>query len=547
MAERLRALAPEAGRVLVAVSGGPDSVAALHLLLAEGIDVVAAHYDHGLRDDSPADAAYVRTLCQRLDVPLRLGGADVASVARQRGWNLEDAARRLRYAFLHEAARQLGADVVVTAHTLDDQAETVLGQLLRGTAFAVGMPARRGRVVRPLLEVRRRDLRASLEAEGIEARDDASNRDTSRTRAWLRAEVLPLLERRAPGAAERLARTGALQRDARAALDDVVRLRFGDGPYRRAALALAPAGLQRAALAGLLARAGARVDARRIEEARRALAEPTPWRVDLDDARVLRVAYDRVEIVERPHPAATVPIRAAADLPDGVAPEVLDRHVDLELRGRRPGDRIRLPGGSKRVGEVLIDRKVPREERDAVRLLASGSEVLWIEGVAAAPGVLEPGRAEADADADADEAAMRRALALARTAGEAGELPVGAVVTLGGRIVGEGANRTEADRDPSAHAELLALRSAAAAEGDWRLEGATLYVTLEPCPMCLGAVLQTRVARVVFGADNLREGALGGVVDLRAGPWKRRPQVRGGVLAREGAELLRRFFETRRE
>ncbi len=141
---------------------------------------------------------------------------------------------------------------------------------------------------------------------------------------------------------------------------------------------------------------------------------------------------------------------------------------------------------------------------------------------------------------------MRRALELAAGASAAGELPVGAVVVLDGAVVGEGANRTERDRDPTAHAEVLALRAAAAARGDWRLAGATLYVTLEPCPMCLGAVLQTRVARVVFGADNVREGALGGTVDLLAGDLKRRPEVRGGVLAREGAELLTAFFRARR-
>src|SRR5690606_16772032 len=126
------------------------------------------------------------------------------------------------------------------------------------------------------------------------------------------------------------------------------------------------------------------------------------------------------------------------------------------------------------------------------------------------------------------------------------ELPVGAVVARGDEVIGAAANRTEADDDPSAHAELLALREAARATGDWRLEGATLYVTLEPCPMCFGAVLQTRVARVVYGADNRREGALGSVMDLRYGKWKRRPAVQRGVLASESAELLHDFFATRR-
>ncbi|HKI57713.1 MAG TPA: nucleoside deaminase, partial [Trueperaceae bacterium] len=115
-----------------------------------------------------------------------------------------------------------------------------------------------------------------------------------------------------------------------------------------------------------------------------------------------------------------------------------------------------------------------------------------------------------------------------------------------GRVVGEGANASEAAADPTAHAEMIALRRAAARGGDWRLSGATLYVTLEPCPMCLGAALQAHVGRVVFGADNVREGALGGAIDLRGGDWKRRIDVRGGVLAREAGALLSRFFAARR-
>src|SRR5690606_9542883 len=97
-----------------------------------------------------------------------------------------------------------------------------------------------------------------------------------------------------------------------------------------------------------------------------------------------------------------------------------------------------------------------------------------------------------------------------------------------------------------AHAELEAIRLAGAAATDWRLAGTTLYVTLEPCPMCFGAVLQTRIDRVVFGADNLREGALGGVIDMRLGAWKRVPAVEGGVLGKECRRQLSGFFAARR-
>jgi len=542
VARRLRELAPEAARFLLGLSGGPDSVAALHLLLEAGVDLVVAHFDHRLRPGSAADRAFVEGLCERLGVPLKAAGADVGGISRERGWNLEDGARRLRYAFLHSAAADAGADVIAVAHTLDDQAETVLMQLLRGAAFVAGMPARRGRLVRPLLGVRRARLRRFLDARDLAYRLDASNGDPARTRAWLRADVVPGLEGRAPGSTERLARLAGAQADAKEVLERIVRLRFGDAPLRRAALARAPAGLQRAALARLLRDAGAAVSLERIETVRGALGRDEPWRLDVGDGRVARVAYGRVEVVRRPAPVVERAVRSESELPHGVDPRVLRVHGDLRLRGRRPGDRIRLPGGSRRISDLLIDRKVPREDRDAVRMLASGSDVLWVEGLAAAAGVLVE-----EAVADGDAVPMRRALALAAEAAEAGELPVGAVVVVDGVVVGEGANRTERDRDPTAHAEVLAVRAAAAARGDWRLAGASLYVTLEPCPMCLGAVLQTRVARVVYGADNVREGALGGVIDLLlVGDVKRRPEVRGGVLAREASALLTGFFEGRR-
>jgi tRNA(Ile)-lysidine synthase len=542
VAIRLGELAPEAGRVVLGVSGGPDSMAALHLLVAAGVPVTAAHFDHRLRPDSAADVGFVRAACTALNVPVRAGGADVAAVARDRGWNLEDAGRRLRYAFLADTARGEGAAVVVVAHTLDDQAETVLLQLLRGAAFVRGMPARRGRVVRPLLDVPRAALRTYLVERGQAFLDDASNRDRERMRAWLRSEVLPLLERRAPGTAARLARTASVQRDAETALEEIARLRFGDGPLRREALLRAPAGLQRAALLRLLAAADAGVDFERIERARRALARSRPWRADLGGGRVLRVAYGRVEVARRSQGVEARRVSLPEELPEGVSPALLASYPELMLRGRRRGDRIRLPGGSRLLSDVLVDAKVPREARDGVRLLASGGDVLWVEGLAVAEGVA----ASAAAEPDGDVAMMRRALALARQAAARGELPVGAVLARGERVLGEGANASEEGHDPTAHAEIIALRRAAAATNDWRLAGSTLYVTLEPCPMCLGAVLQAHVGRLVYGADNLREGALGGVIDLRTGSWKRGIEVRGGVLARQAAELLSAFFARRR-
>lgn len=148
----------------------------------------------------------------------------------------------------------------------------------------------------------------------------------------------------------------------------------------------------------------------------------------------------------------------------------------------------------------------------------------------------------------ADEHAMQRALALAQDAAEVEEIPVGAVVLdADGRIVAEGRNDREATSDPTAHAEIVALRRAAASAGSWNLDGHTLVVTLEPCIMCAGAILQARIGRVVFGAWDEKAGAAGSMYDvLRDRRLPYRAEVIGGVAADAAAALLQHFFERRR-
>ena len=143
---------------------------------------------------------------------------------------------------------------------------------------------------------------------------------------------------------------------------------------------------------------------------------------------------------------------------------------------------------------------------------------------------------------------MRRALLLASRAGEAGDVPVGAlVVDPTGAVIGEGRNLREVDRDPTAHAEVEALRAAARHTGQWRLSSCTLVVTLEPCPMCAGAAVLSRVARVVFGAWDPKMGACGSVWDIvRDRRVNHRVEVVGGVLEQECSQVLLDFFETHR-
>ena len=147
----------------------------------------------------------------------------------------------------------------------------------------------------------------------------------------------------------------------------------------------------------------------------------------------------------------------------------------------------------------------------------------------------------------ADDDFMREALALAGQAAAAGEVPVGAVLVKDGRIIGRGYNRPISSHDPTAHAEIVALRDAAQAEGNYRLPGCELYVTLEPCAMCVGAMVHARLGRVVFGATDPKTGACGSIVDLPAiAHWNHHGVFSGGVLADECGAVLKRFFADRR-
>ncbi|MCI5801679.1 MAG: tRNA adenosine(34) deaminase TadA [Oscillospiraceae bacterium] len=137
---------------------------------------------------------------------------------------------------------------------------------------------------------------------------------------------------------------------------------------------------------------------------------------------------------------------------------------------------------------------------------------------------------------------MREALKLAWLAGEQGEVPVGAVVVKNGRIIGEGYNLRERDKNALAHAEVVAIHRACEALGGWRLSGCDLYVTLEPCPMCAGAVINSRVRRVFFGARDDRAGSCGSLVNLFELPYNHHPEYEGGVLAEECGALLKEFF-----
>src|SRR5512134_2741612 len=254
---------PRAATLVVALSGGPDSVALLDALASlrrrRGFRVVAAHLDHGLRAGSEQDAEFCAVLCRSLDVPLRADRADVrARAARERG-GLEQAARRERYRFLRRVRDEEEAFAIAVAHTRDDQAETLLLRLLRGAGATglAGMRPRSGDVVRPLLAVSRREVLAHLRERALGWREDPSNADLAHRRNRVRHELLPYLEARFnPGIRKALARTASLLADeaahvrseAQALLDRIAREADGTLALDRRPLAEAATPVARAAL-----------------------------------------------------------------------------------------------------------------------------------------------------------------------------------------------------------------------------------------------------------------------------------------------------------
>ena len=206
-------LLPRNARILCAVSGGADSMALLHGLYAGGYDVAAAHFEHGLRgEEALRDAEFVEAWCRERSIPCLVEHGDVSGYAREHGLGLEEAARELRYAFLERAADALGCACIATAHTADDNVETLLMHLLRGsgTAGLGGIPPRRGRIVRPLLGVTRAEIERYLARNAVPHVEDSTNAADCYTRNRLRHHIVPALRDFNPALTEALGRTAAL-------------------------------------------------------------------------------------------------------------------------------------------------------------------------------------------------------------------------------------------------------------------------------------------------------------------------------------------------
>jgi tRNA(Ile)-lysidine synthetase-like protein len=372
----------EGHRVLVALSGGPDSTALLLWLREQGIEVVAAHYDHALRAGSERDAHQVARLCADLGVPLL---AERRRAPLPRG-SLQAAARAARYEFLARALDDSGCRRCALGHTADDLVEGMLLHLLRGSGLAGlrGMPVARARYVRPLWRVWRADVERYLAARGVSPLRDPSNDDRRFARARVRHQLLPALEHDRPGLTRRLwtvaARAAQLQAEVEEAASRL--------PLSAAAFRAAPWVVRLEAYRQLYGRSPAL--SRRHLEAIDAvvLRGRTGQAVDLPGNLRLRVEPGGPRVGPRQQPRSEAPrlvVRPCAGCGDELAAHLRPGPV-LSLGFRTPGLRMRPAVGgrprTRKLQDVLTDARVPRHLRDTLPLVFADGRLAWVPGVA---------------------------------------------------------------------------------------------------------------------------------------------------------------------
>lgn len=389
-AVRRRLLGPD-DTVLAAVSGGPDStalVAALAALRDAGriAAVCALHVDHGLRPGGELDAACAQRTCEALRVPFESKRVEVGP------GNVQAAARRARYRALRAAAARHGAGRIATGHTRSDQAETFLMRALRG-AGARGLsaiPPRRGAVVRPLIDVGRDEVIAFLEAEGLRWREDPTNASPRFARNALRLELVPVLRRIEPRFERALARASDLLRDDERALARRARaLASADGTVQIPRLLEEPRAVRRRVVRALWRAASPRaraLPASQVDDVLSLCARAGPGTLSLPGRLEARAAYGVLSVGTpgaRAAPVGSVAVTGPGryrygglTIEVGVTGEAPGEPPPwpLVLRARAPGDRIRpeRARGGKKLKAWLIDRKVPRDRRDALVVLADG-------------------------------------------------------------------------------------------------------------------------------------------------------------------------------
>jgi tRNA(Ile)-lysidine synthase len=409
-AARASGLVPAGGPLLVLLSGGGDSVCLLDVALRVGARVSALHVNYGLRAGADADEEFVRALCARLGVPLH-----AESVELPEGGNLQERAREARYAL----ADSLADGDYAAAHTASDQAETILYRLAvsPGSRALLGMASRRGRLVRPLLEVTREEVRAYLRTRGVDWREDPSNTERRFARARVRHDLLEAMRTVGPAPERTIAETARQLREEAEVLDAAVSEaldELGGGPaVSLAALREHPPALRRLVLRRLAEQAAreplaAGADAGHADVRPRALSRREADEIlELDDrgtkaldlggglravAEYGTVRFTRAREEAAPDPAElTVPGRVRfgeweveARLGGTGDVSVKGIGATATVRAWREGDRMRPAGlgGTKTLQDLFTDRKIPRALRRTLPIVEAAGEIVWVAGVA---------------------------------------------------------------------------------------------------------------------------------------------------------------------
>jgi tRNA(Ile)-lysidine synthase len=386
---REHALLERGDRVLVAVSGGPDSTALLHGLLTLsarlGISVQAACVDHGLRAESADEARGVEARCQALGLSCAVVKVDVGR-ARRSHVSTQEAARVVRLAALQETATRLDCNKVALGHTADDQAETVLFRILRGTGLAglAGIPYQREPFVRPLLDVRRAELLGYLAKRKIAFVSDPSNANRRYARSRIRHDILPMLTRENPRVAEALL---ALSHEAQGRGGGDWRDGLPDGTYvPRRAVETVERLLREGAGTRYVAAKNGEIVVRYGHVSWLAKPAVAPSPAMPTTAQVILPTGGQFRLFEPPAPAIEVLAACPGPLPTGnhACFDVAQMKWPLCLRPWQPGDRMALRSGrgTRKLSDLLIDAKVPRRERSTLPLLCDAAgTILFVPGL----------------------------------------------------------------------------------------------------------------------------------------------------------------------
>lgn len=374
--------------VVCAVSGGADSIALLFglYLLKErfGFSLSAAHFNHHLRgSESDGDEVFVREFCSRYDIPLHVGGTQVKAGAK----GLEAAAREERYAFLRSLPGK-----IATAHTADDNAETVLMHLLRGTGLkGLGAIAPvNGNVIRPMLDITRQDVEGFLQEYYLPHREDSSNGTDQFLRNRIRHEVMPLLRAENPGFSRSVS---AMAQRLRLDEDYLQGALEPEMPGVEALRTMHPA-LRSRYLERFLKQSGVpEPEQSHLAAAEALVFSPKPSaRANFPGGKVIARNYDALELRRSDAvPAeAAIAVSGRTELPEwGITVECgakltgfgIEPVGTLKVRSRRAGDTMRLPGGTKSLKKLLIDRKISAADRDFIPIIADDLGVIYVSGI----------------------------------------------------------------------------------------------------------------------------------------------------------------------